>query len=186
MLTRFDIHLDELAATFRDIDLLPLLIAIILPAGGLLVSAERWRGLLAARGTNTSTPKLLSYCIIGGFFTQFLPSTIGGDAVRAYYSWRAGAPKSVALASVGVDRVLGAIVLVYFASISLLVVDSPLATNNVRYLAGAALAGAIFLTALAFVPLPVITYRSRLAAIVPKAIRVPIANSPAVDQICLT
>lgn len=176
LLTRFDIHLDELATTFRDIDLLFLLIATVLPAAGLLVTAERWRGLLAARGTNTSTPKLLSYCIIGGFFTQFLPSTIGGDVVRAYYSWRAGAPKSVALASVGVDRILGAIILVYFASVSLLVVDSPVATDNVRYVAAMALAGAIFLTVLTFVPLPAITYRSRLAAKIPDAIRLPIAN----------
>jgi glycosyltransferase 2 family protein len=61
--------------------------------------------------------------IVGLFFNNFLPSTIGGDSVRAYDSWRVGRNKADAVAVVFVDRFLGVLALVLFAVCALFFSD---------------------------------------------------------------
>lgn len=87
---------------------------------GFLVSAIRWKGLLKAQGVDATIPFLFNSYVVSAFFNNFLPSTIGGDAVRAYDSWRLGQSKSDAVAVVFVDRFLGIIVLMFFAVIAVL------------------------------------------------------------------
>jgi glycosyltransferase 2 family protein len=64
--------------------------------------------------------RLIQSCIIASFFRQFLPSTIGGDAIRAYDSWKMGASKTVAVSTLAVDRVFGLVILLLFAVIAIL------------------------------------------------------------------
>ncbi|GJM19008.1 MAG: membrane protein [Phycisphaeraceae bacterium] len=83
---------------------------------GLVIGAFRWRWLLAANGVRASIPFLIGSGCVASFVRLFLPSTIGGDAVRVYDSWRAGASKSLAVATIGVDRLLGLFALALLAS----------------------------------------------------------------------
>lgn len=82
---------------------------------GLIIGAVRWRWLLGANGIRPSFWFLVGSGCVASFVRLFLPSTIGGDAVRVYDSWRAGASKSVAVATIGVDRLLGLFALVLVA-----------------------------------------------------------------------
>jgi hypothetical protein len=88
---------------------------------GFTVSAYRWRLLLRAQGSDASIPFLIKSYIVGMFFNNFLPSTVGGDAIRAYDSWRAGQSKAGAVTVVFIDRFLGLLALVLFALAALLI-----------------------------------------------------------------
>lgn len=79
------------------------------------IRSRRWSVLLEAQDVFTTIPVLFKSYLISIFFGNFLPSTVGGDVVRAYDSWRLGASKSVAAATVFVDRFLGLVTLTIFA-----------------------------------------------------------------------
>ena len=53
----------------------------------------------------------MRYNVIGTFFNQTLPSSIGGDAVRLWLVARAGAGWRAATYSIFVDRAIGLIAL---------------------------------------------------------------------------
>ena len=99
--------------------LLILAAAVLNPVGGTLI-ALRWQGLLKSQGVHAPLKKLIQSCIAANFFRQFLPSTIGGDALRAYDSWKLGASKTVAVTTLAVDRVFGIVILLLFAMVALL------------------------------------------------------------------
>jgi uncharacterized protein (TIRG00374 family) len=86
---------------------------------GALLTASRWRILLAAQGVYSSTRHLLICWFTACFFNQLLPSTIGGDAIRIFESWKLGATKVGAAAVIGVDRLLGLFALMIFGVIAL-------------------------------------------------------------------
>ena len=86
---------------------------------GALLTASRWRILLAAQGISSSIRHLIFCWMTACFFNQFLPSTIGGDAVRIYDSWKLGATKVGATAVIVVDRLLGLFALMIFGVIAL-------------------------------------------------------------------
>ncbi|HEX6387288.1 MAG TPA: lysylphosphatidylglycerol synthase transmembrane domain-containing protein [Anaerolineae bacterium] len=109
-----------------------LVLAFSLHIGGLTLSAYRWRLLLHTRGTDVSILFLIESYLVGVFFNNFLPSTVGGDAYRAYDSWRLGQSRSGAVAVVFIDRFLGLLVLMLFALLALLVSNQLM--GNVPYL----------------------------------------------------
>lgn len=94
-------------------------LAAALHGTGFLIGSYRWQLLLRTQGTEVSLIFLMKSYIVSIFFNNFLPSTIGGDAVRAYDSWRVGGSKSEAVAIIFVDRFLGLFALMLFALIAL-------------------------------------------------------------------
>lgn len=67
----------------------------------------RWREISAECGAPLRTTQALRYNLIGTFFNQTLPSSIGGDAVRLWLVARAGAGWRTATYSIFVDRAIG-------------------------------------------------------------------------------
>lgn len=111
-------NLTEVFAALAGASLPLLLIAYTLNFVGALISAARWHGLLLTHGVVVPVPTLLKSVLVGLFFNNFLPSTVGGDAMRAYDSYRISQSGS-AMTSVVVDRLLGLLVLTLFALVSL-------------------------------------------------------------------
>jgi uncharacterized protein (TIRG00374 family) len=89
---------------------------------GYVASVTRWRALLAAQGVQLSFGYLYCSFMIGMFFNQLLPSTIGGDLAR--YRYTAVGGKSAALSAVVLDRVFGTVSLVIVAALGLAMVDA--------------------------------------------------------------
>ena len=109
------VALEEVGAAIKAADAGLILAAFAMNWSGILLSVARWRGLLRAQGGDATHGALARSFLVGQFFNNLLPSTIGGDAVRAYDSFRFGVSRGAALTVVVVDRLLGLAALGIFA-----------------------------------------------------------------------
>lgn len=101
----------ELASRLNLGSLTWLLLGIgLLLAQGLL-GAVRWRFISLDCGAPLTTMPAFRFNMIGSFFNQTLPSSIGGDAVRLWLLARTGAGWRAATYSIFVDRAIGLIAL---------------------------------------------------------------------------
>ncbi|HEV2852872.1 MAG TPA: lysylphosphatidylglycerol synthase transmembrane domain-containing protein [Thermoanaerobaculia bacterium] len=111
----------EVAAAFRSADPRWVLAALALNPLGYFASVRRWRLLIRSQGGDATLPFLVRSFLVGVFFNNFLPSTIGGDAVRVLDTARAGVGRARAVAIVFVDRFVGLLALMLFAVLGVLV-----------------------------------------------------------------
>ena len=118
---------------------------------GVLIGAFRWKWLLAAGGVRASLAYLIGGGCVAAFVRLFLPSTIGGDAVRVYDSWRAGASKSLAVATIGVDRLLGLFALALLACAAMALNPRTEAIPGARWLGWAAAGGLLVVVGWIFI-----------------------------------
>jgi glycosyltransferase 2 family protein len=118
ILARTPFH--EVAAAFRSADPRWIFAALALVPFGCLASVRRWRLLIRAQGGDAALPFLVRSFLVGVFFNNFLPSTIGGDTVRVLDTARTGVGRARAVAIVFVDRFVGLLALMLFAVLGLL------------------------------------------------------------------
>lgn len=88
-----------------------------------VVVSLRWRMLLLAQGINIPLNRLISFYFVGLFVNNFLPTSIGGDIVRAVDTAAESRRKAESIASVLVERLvglLGLVLLVLVASLFVL------------------------------------------------------------------
>jgi glycosyltransferase 2 family protein len=85
--------------------------AIVITLVQILLGALRWQTVTALCDAPLSTAQVVRFNMIGAFFNQTLPSSIGGDAVRLWLVSRTGAGWRAATYSVLVDRAIGLIAL---------------------------------------------------------------------------
>ncbi len=105
--------LSETWIALQSANLIFFVIAFLVYLISYYIRAYRWDVLLKARGIHTSKLYLFQSYIVGIFFSNFLPSTIGGDAVRVYDIWRIKPDKTYAVTVVFLDRLLGLVVLIF-------------------------------------------------------------------------
>ncbi len=86
----------------------------------LSLGALRWGILLRAQDVRLSAWSVLMYFMIGMFFNNFLPSTVGGDAIKVYYLHRFAGKGKEGLVSVLIDRLAGIAGLCVVANVALL------------------------------------------------------------------
>lgn len=99
---------------------LPLLgIVYVALATQALLAVARWRIILIFQGLRLDYLRLARFYWIGLFFNQVLPSSVGGDAMRAYCLVRDGCGIGTASVAVLLDRILGLIGLVLLVIICL-------------------------------------------------------------------
>jgi uncharacterized membrane protein YbhN (UPF0104 family) len=70
------------AALVGRSDPAPLAAAFAVSVVGVLISAEKWRGLLRRAGVRLSLAASARLYWIGMFVSNFLPTSVGGDAAR--------------------------------------------------------------------------------------------------------
>lgn len=115
------------------------------------LNAVRWRQIVIVCGARMDTVTALRFTFIGQFFSQVLPSTVGGDAARIWLTAReGGAGWPTAIYSVLIDRVIGVTVLAALVAIclpwTLQLVHDPVAQAGLVLIGvGALVAAAVFL-----------------------------------------
>lgn len=98
--------------------------AIGLHVVGLGLSAHRWRSLLSVFHQGYGYGYLVRSLLSGLFFNQFLPSTIGGDALRAYQTPSDKGERISAVGVVFVERSIGLITLLVVGSVAALATEN--------------------------------------------------------------
>jgi glycosyltransferase 2 family protein len=100
--------------------------ALLVLAGCQVASTRRWqlfaRELRLERGFVT----LLGYYLIGMYFNLLLPTSVGGDVMRAWYLDGGSGRKLASFAAVLLERVNGLVVLVGMACVAVLLSPAPL------------------------------------------------------------
>jgi uncharacterized membrane protein YbhN (UPF0104 family) len=141
--------LGEVMEAFRSADLRFVLLALALTPLGYWASVSRWQLLIRSQGGDASFGFLVRSFLVGVFFNNLLPSTIGGDAVRAFDTARSGVGRAAAVTIVVVDRFIGLLALMLFAGVGLLF--SGHLTDRVPALYGWVAGGAVVLGIIAAV-----------------------------------
>jgi uncharacterized membrane protein YbhN (UPF0104 family) len=91
-----------------------------------LTSACRWHVLALPLGFERPFRQVAGFYFIGMYFNLVLPTSVGGDVVRAWYLDRRPGRKTVAFASVVLDRLNGLLVLLVLAALGAALSPLPL------------------------------------------------------------
>ena len=108
-LRKIDLH--ELASRINVSSLGWIGLAIAISFLQIFIGVLRWREISAECGAPLPTTQAMRFNVIGTFFNQTLPSSIGGDAVRLWLVARSGSGWRAATYSIFVDRAIGLIAL---------------------------------------------------------------------------
>ncbi len=118
-----------------NIDLKYFILALSLLMLQILIANMRWWTILSHLNMHHGQFKLLRYFWAGLFFSQALPSTIGGDALRGYYLFKNNHSIRDATFSIFLDRFFGllALLIIVFITLPLLLdsVSDPVAQQGV-------------------------------------------------------
>jgi glycosyltransferase 2 family protein len=112
------VDLEEAAAAVRDAHLLPLMTALAVSVLGVLISAEKWRGLLHQARIRLSLAVCTRLYWIGMFVSNFLPTSVGGDAVR-FVLTPAPRRRAAVAGSILVERLTGFLVMLGLCTLGL-------------------------------------------------------------------
>ncbi|MBU4134286.1 flippase-like domain-containing protein [bacterium] len=117
-LLRFWTSFSAVIGKFASIPFSVLISSVALYVIVLLSATLRWQILLTDRGFGVSYKNTFKYVLIGQLFNNVMPSTLGGDIVKAYYIHRDTlGSKKTAVFTIFMDRVIGSLatLLVIFA-----------------------------------------------------------------------
>ncbi len=114
-----DVDFTEVGDVLLQTNLTLLFLAFCLFFLGYVLTAIRWRLLMSIHAVKPPLIVLVQSFMVGIFFNNLLPSTIGGDLSRMYDVWRIAKDKTSAVSIVLVDRFLGILALILWASLAL-------------------------------------------------------------------
>jgi uncharacterized membrane protein YbhN (UPF0104 family) len=152
------VNLSDLAARINFASLGWIGMAIAVTFLQIFVGVLRWREISAECGAPLATTQAMRFNLIGTFFNQTLPSSIGGDAVRLWLVARGGAGWRAATYSIFVDRAIGLIALAVIIVASLpwsyRLIGDPGGRSALLFVDFAALAGGVGFLILGRLPWP--------------------------------
>jgi hypothetical protein len=105
------VNLGGIGQRFRELDLRWMIFVFFILCAQLVLVASRWREIVVTCGAKLRPVTALVYTFIGQFFSQVLPSTVGGDAARIWLLARGEAGWPTAAYSVLIDRLVGVSIL---------------------------------------------------------------------------
>jgi len=85
-------------------------------------NAVKWRILLKAQGVDVPLRAVVNFTFVGQFFTNFLPSNVGGDVMRGWGLARYTDRNADAAVSVVVDRIMGLMAFMFTAVVAALII----------------------------------------------------------------
>ncbi len=129
-------------ATFTHLRMDYYLFALTLFFLSIVVSAYRWQLILSATGASPTIGQLTAINLIGNFFSNFLPTAVGGDVVRiAELTYQGRSDYHHNISSVMLDRLVGLISLAIMAAIALIAGFSTVQNETIRIIVLAAIVG---------------------------------------------
>jgi uncharacterized membrane protein YbhN (UPF0104 family) len=97
--------------------LAPFAAAIVIYLIGILITFYRWYVLVRAQDLPFSLPDGLRLGLVGFYVSTFLPGSVGGDLIKAAFIARSQSRRTVAVATVVIDRVIGLVGLFWLVAL---------------------------------------------------------------------
>lgn len=110
-----------------------LLIAFAFELLAVLLMAFRWQALLRGYRVDVKIGTLYGYYLIGLFFNNFLPSSIGGDVIRIYKVMENLSDRTVGFASVIIERMMGIAATMFLAIFALFFISQQFHSSRLLY-----------------------------------------------------
>lgn len=129
-------NLSGIGAILLNADKFLLALSVILVVIALLMQAYRLKFLFDAQSIHLSAKDVIHLTFIGQFFNNFMPTSVGGDVVKAYYASGGTHKKLETYAAVAVDRMLGVVTLMWVALAALAVNKSELVDKTAVFIIG--------------------------------------------------
>lgn len=130
--------LHQLRIIFGRLDTIHIVILFVIAMLLNLIGSIKWSLFLRGEGAAATLPRLFSLYLVGRFFSNFLPTMVGGDVARSYLLGRSIQSQSRSAVSVILERSTGLIGLIVVVLASVSMNRSLLASPII---AGATLAG---------------------------------------------
>ena len=111
-LLSYKVDLDAAKARMLEVDFNMVLLAVSLLLIQAAICVMRWGAVLDAIREPLGFIKALKLFLMGSFFSQALPSSVGGDAVRVYKAYQGGLSLSGAVNGVMLERAATVVVIV--------------------------------------------------------------------------
>lgn len=111
------LHLETLFGEFKRVKLGYFIIATVSYVFTMYFSTKRWAYFIKV---NKSFKELFELYMIGTFFNLFMPGTVGGDAIKAYYLYKGSQKKGDSLVSVFMERYMGLCGLLFIATVGMI------------------------------------------------------------------
>lgn len=130
LLTVVVLYLDpaKIFAALAKVERGPVIVAVLSQVLAKLIWTYRWQTILRANRLERGFWDLFAVVHIGLFFNTFLPSSVGGDVIRGYYTSRGGKEQTlISYLSVLIERILG---LTTFAAMAAIAATVALATDS--------------------------------------------------------
>jgi glycosyltransferase 2 family protein len=102
-----EISWSTLLSLLAHIQYTELLVGLCLGTLGVIFSAYLWHRLVLAESIQTDLSRLTSLYLIGVAFSHFLPTSMGGDAVKAFYVGRNAGNMTGSASAVLMSRITG-------------------------------------------------------------------------------
>lgn len=142
-------------AQIGQIGLANVLVILALQLVNTGLKSYKWQRLLAADGIHISHATAFATYMVSSFFSLFLPTSIGGDAVRAVEVARRSGRKVATATSVVADRVLGFAAIGIVGLAALAAGSASILEPHLRASGAALYAGVLVASGLLFAGLPV-------------------------------
>jgi glycosyltransferase 2 family protein len=187
-------NFSDLAARLDLVSAAWLALAVAVTFFQIFIGVLRWRIVSAECGAPLPIRQAMRYNVIGTFFNQTLPSSIGGDAVRLWLVARSGAGWRAATYSIFVDRAIGLIALAVIIVTSLPwsyhLIDDAYGRSALALIDFAALAGGAGFLVLGVLPWPWLrqwwgTHHLHACAVIANRVIFSRQNEPAIAALSL-
>lgn len=99
-----------------------------------ILMSRRWQALLSAYNFKVPLKRLTGFYLIGMFFNNFLPTSIGGDVIRVYKIVDETDDRTVGFASVIIERIIGVAATLLLAIFALFFISQQFHSQKLLYI----------------------------------------------------
>lgn len=115
----YKVDIKSIFSSLNSANLFWLAVAFSLHIIAKLISGYRWQLLLTTQDIYIPLKTLIFSLLVGQFFNNFSPSTIGGDIVRAYDTSKYSKNAAISVTAILVERLTGFLALLLIAGVAL-------------------------------------------------------------------
>ena len=129
-------------------------LAVLVFFAGLLAVAFRLRSVIQVHGTKISVSTTYYVNLIALFFNNVLPSSLGGEMVKAYYLYKKSKGSVTVFSAVVVDRLFGLVTMLFISISSIFFLDIAQGSHKIL--------GSIIMMAAATITLAVCVFNKKI------------------------